>query len=275
MASPSYSKLLEPVGDVIAGMEAILSGGFGETTGDQRECCKRVHAHSWGVHTLVMDVITAIGIENAATRPAVLDRYQSLMEPIHVDLENLVAGYDGFLTHEQLPIADQVLKSVAAIERMIHNLWLYSLLRHGKLQAQRKVFDSASLTGEVKSILPRVAMAGAGPLRLLGDENWLRSALGEISRNVWQHGDASRVQLDLRQSQRQAVFTLRDAGAGFGFVDSDQPFGAFWQADEDTEGLGLGLYLARSWIEQSGGGIAISSARGRGTTVQIWLRAAA
>ena len=85
-------------------MESMLSGASGATSGDQRECYKRIHAYSWGVHTLVMDVITAIGIENAGTRPAVLERFNSLVHPIKTNLNNLDAGFDGDLTDEQYQI---------------------------------------------------------------------------------------------------------------------------------------------------------------------------
>ena len=103
-------------------MESMLDGSFGSTTGDQRECYKRIHAYCWGLHTLVMDVITALGIENTATRPAVLERFNSLNDPIKLTLGNLAAGFDGALTDEQQGIVDYVFESALSIEHMMTNI---------------------------------------------------------------------------------------------------------------------------------------------------------
>jgi CheY-like chemotaxis protein len=45
----------------------------------------------------------------------------------------------------------------------------------------------------------------------------------------------------------------------------------FFTTKPKGEGTGLGLAMARGFAEQSGGGLAIDSAPGRGTTVSVWL----
>jgi signal transduction histidine kinase len=45
----------------------------------------------------------------------------------------------------------------------------------------------------------------------------------------------------------------------------------FFTTKPKGQGTGLGLAMARSFAEQSGGGLAIESAQGRGTTVSLWL----
>ena len=106
MPNITYSKLLDPVSDIISLMESMMRGEFGATTGDQRECLKRIHAYCWGLHTLVMDVITSLGIEQTATRPAVLERFNALNDPIKLTLGNLASGFDGALTDEQQNIVE-------------------------------------------------------------------------------------------------------------------------------------------------------------------------
>ncbi len=272
MASISYSKLLEPVSDVISCMESMLSGASGATSGDQRECYKRIHAYSWGLHTLVMDVITAIGIENAATRPAVLKRFNSLAQPIKTNLNNLEAGFDGELTDEQYQIIAYVMATIASIERMMNNIWQFSLIKHDRLKFSLSAVDSALLMQKVVSVLGKPALRASGvTTRVAGDETRLSYAFCEIASNICSHGDPASVSFDGQRQGNRLQITIFDAGRGFAYSDVEDPFLPYWQASEHNQGLGLGLYLARIFIELSGGTVAINSETGFGTTLNISL----
>ncbi len=272
MASISYSKILEPVSDVISCMDSVLVGAFGKTSGDQRECYKRIHAYAWGLHTLVMDVITAIGMENAATRPAVLERFNSLLHPIKTNLDNLDAGFDGDLTDEQYQVIAFVTETIASIERMMNKVWLYSLIKHDWLECSISLVDSALLMQKIHSGLGERALPLPGvTAQVTGDEIWLSYAFGEIAANIRLHGNADNVGLDVQRNGNRLEITIFDSGQGFLVCDAEDPFLPYWQANEHNHGLGLGLYLARALIELSGGKIAIVSEPGYGTTVTISL----
>ena len=268
----SYSKLLDPVSDIISVMESLLTGSFGPTTGDQRECFKRIHAYSWGLHTLVMDVITALGLENAATRPAVLERFNALNHPTKATLDNLASGFDGDLNAEQSEVIDFVIDSVASIERMISNLWQYSLLKHDMLQFDIQEFDGMVLFHKLQTTLrasraPKLRRS----FRVLGDEAHLKYAFGEIAHNVRLHAGVERLSLNAQDYGYRVDITIYDKGAGFAARHSEDVFLPFWQSDPANRGLGLGLYLAHEFITGSGGKIALSSERGRGTLVKVSL----
>ncbi len=272
MSSISYSKLLEPVSDVISCMETMLSGASGPTTGDQRECYKRIHAYSWGLHTLVMDVITAIGIENAATRSAVLERFISLLDPIKTNLNNLDTGYDGALSDEQCQIIAYVMAAIASVERMMNNVWRFSLIKHDSLSFSVSAIDSALLMRKFDFVLGKPMQRDAGPWAMVsGDESWLSCAFGEIASNICTHGDPENVSLSASCDEQRLRISIFDAGGGFVCRDAEAPFLPYWQACERNQGLGLGLYLARAFIEMCGGSIAISSKAGYGTTVALTL----
>ena len=272
MANLSYSKLLDPISDIITAMESTMVGAFGATTGDQRECYKRIHAYCWGLHTLVMDVITAVGIENAATRPAILNRFQRLIRPTRMNLHHLITGFDGDLTEEQMHIMEFTASAVASLEQMMSNLWRYSLLKHGKLAYSRNEFDGAVLTQKVRAVLTDFIVPDfALPFRMIGDETYLGYAFGEIVRNVKQHAGVDSFSIEARHYAERIDIAIHDAGHGFHSENMNQPFQPFWQADEHNEGLGLGLYLAKAFIEQSGGAISISSKPQNGTLVKVSL----
>ncbi|MCY3832753.1 MAG: HAMP domain-containing sensor histidine kinase [Chloroflexi bacterium] len=272
MANIRYGKLLDPVSENISLMESMLEGSFGATTGDQRECYKRIHAYCWGLHTLVMDVITALGIENTATRPAVLERFNALNDPIKLTLSNLAAGFDGALTDAQQAIVDYVFESVLSIEHMMTNIWQYSLLTHDMLVYASDEFDGAVLIQRMRSILKQMAPSEPPPKFLvIGDEARLAYAFAELARNVRRHSGAVNASIDTQDFGYRADIIIYDRGKGFRLPDEESAFLPFWQAGADDPGLGLGLYLAKQFIEGSGGRVLLRSAPNRGTVVKVSL----
>lgn len=267
-----YSKLLDPVSDIISLMESMMRGEFGATTGDQRECLKRIHAYCWGLHTLVMDVITSLGIEHAATRPAVLERFNALNDPIKLTLGNLAAGFDGDLIDEQHYVVDYAHNTALSIERMVTNIWHYSLLQHEMIEHASDEFDGAVLIQRMKSVLKNMEMAEP-PARFLviGDETLLTYAFAELAQNVLQHSGANTVSIKTQDFGYRLDCSILDRGLGFRLTDKRAAFLPFWQASADNPGLGLGLHLAQAFIEGSGGKIAIKSVPNRGTLVKVSL----
>ena len=271
MASISYSKLLDPVSDSISLLESLLVGAFGATTGDQRECYKRVHAYCWGLHTLVMDVITALGIENAATHQAVIERFNALNHPIKTTLDNLAAGFDGKLSDEQQAVVGFLQESTRGIERMMNNLWQYSLLENDMIDFADEEFDGNALLNRLQGPLRATLRLNLGRrFRVLGDETLLSYAFGEIAQNILQHAGTTRAQIAGQSFGYRADLAIYDRGLGF-----DAARGAalqpFWQADPTCAGLGLGLHIAKRFIEGCGGRIKVNSQPGRGTLVKVSL----
>jgi len=270
----SYSKLLDPVSDIISLMESLMRAEFGATTGDQRECFKRIHAYCWGLHTLIMDVITSLGIEHAATRPAVLERFNALNDPIKQTLGNLAAGFDGELSGEQRQIIEHVNDTARFVEQMMTNIWHYSLLQHDMLTYASDEFDGAVLIQRMKSVLKNTELEEP-PARFLviGDETYISFAFAELARNVARHSGVQTVSIQTQDFGYRVDFNIRDRGRGFRLVDKQAAFLPFWQASLENAGLGLGLHLAKAFIEGSGGKIAIGSVPSRGTLVKVSLEA--
>ena len=248
-----------------------MSGAFGATTGDQREGFKRIHAYSWGLHTLVMDVITALGIENAATRPAVLERFRALKHPALAALDNLSAGFDGPLNEEQQTVIELALESLFSIEHMMTNIWHYSLLRHKQLTYADDEFAGAVLIRKLRSELKEIKLSAVNAnFCVIGDEAYLNCAFGEIGHNIWRHAGVEQASIAIQDYGYRADITIYDKGKGFQAA-GDSAFQAFWQGDAAAPGLGLGLYLARRHIEGSGGKISLNSEANRGTLVRVSL----
>jgi CheY-like chemotaxis protein len=66
---------------------------------------------------------------------------------------------------------------------------------------------------------------------------------------------------------------VTDTGAGMDVATLARAAEPFFTTKPQGQGTGLGLPMARGFAEQSGGTLAISSERGRGTSVALWLPA--
>ena len=272
MNDTSFNKLLDPVSDIITSMESIISGAFGITTGDQRESYKRIHSICWGIHTLVMDIVTSLGLEEVATRPEVNDRFQSLLRLIKSNMSDLTQGYDGELSEEQVLIMEYVETAVDSIEHMMSNLWQYSLIKHDKIDYSSSEFNVSVLLKKIKDVLPDYKVPDfVLPCRVVGDESYLTYAFGEIAYNVKHHAYVDSISIEAQIYSNRIDLTIHNTGYGFNCENMNSPFQAFWQSDESNDGFGLGLFLAKTFIERSRGTISISSEQQGGTLVKVSL----
>ncbi|MGZ5934255.1 MAG: ATP-binding protein, partial [Rhizomicrobium sp.] len=75
----------------------------------------------------------------------------------------------------------------------------------------------------------------------------------------------------------EIAVSVSDTGIGMSAQDVQVALTAFGQVDNRLErkyeGTGLGLPLAKSFVEVHGGALQIDSALGRGTTVTVRLKA--
>lgn len=79
----------------------------------------------------------------------------------------------------------------------------------------------------------------------------------------------AQITIRLKTDSDGALITIADNGTGIKEELLDKVFDMFYRANSDSEGSGLGLYLAKIATERLGGKISIRSIERIGTTVQI------
>jgi two-component sensor histidine kinase len=113
-------------------------------------------------------------------------------------------------------------------------------------------------------------------LAVKGDPSQLSRAFSNLLENALKYTETGgRVSLDLEQSKRSAIVSIKDNGIG---IDADQLpfiFERFRRTQRarrsEEEGLGLGLAIVEAIIQQHGGKITVKSKVNVGTCFKVYL----
>lgn len=117
-----------------------------------------------------------------------------------------------------------------------------------------------------------IVLEGNEQAVLLCDRAWLTEAVGNLVKNALNHtarGDC--VLIRWQQSPCLTTITVEDTGSGIYPEDLYHIFKRFYRSrfSKDTQGIGLGLPLAKSIIEAHQGSIEVHSELEHGTTFTI------
>ncbi|HEX8442529.1 MAG TPA: ATP-binding protein [Allosphingosinicella sp.] len=203
--------------------------------------------------------------------------------------EMLAGGYAGELSPTAWDYVTAIMESVARLSALIDNVLDLTQSESGSLLLAEEQVELAALCDDVAAELAPLAAergidfvqsldASAGAVT--GDRRRLGQAIGNVLRNSVQHTPAGgRVLLHAVGDGQAAAITVSDNGIGIAPVDQARVFDRFHRSMSTTTGrgeaVGLGLPLARQFIEAHGGAIELHSELGQGTTVTIRLPRAA
>jgi signal transduction histidine kinase len=199
--------------------------------------------------------------------------------------EMLAGGYGGELPATATDYVTAIMDAVSRLSAMIDNVLDLTQSDSGSLLLAEDQVDLAAMceaageefrdTAKRKAIELAVKI-GPSAGTVTGDRRRLRQALDNILRNAFAYTDeGGRVLLHAGGTGQEAEITVSDNGRGIAAADQDKVFDRFNRTalagGGDEPALGLGLPLARQFIEAHGGRIDLVSEPGEGTTVTIRL----
>lgn len=171
-------------------------------------------------------------------------------------------------------VLEQLRTSTERARDLIDGVLVYA--RAGELSTERVALGD--LMAEVADDL-RVSLEGAtleiGELpEIEGDPRQLRRVLQNLLGNAVKYRGAAplRIEVSALRDSREWVVTVRDNGLG---VDPDQAtriFGMFSRANQEIDGVGIGLAVCRRIVEAHGGRIWVEPA-GAGSAFRFTLPA--
>ncbi len=105
------------------------------------------------------------------------------------------------------------------------------------------------------------------------DEKWVAEAVGNIVDNAVKYTSDGHISIRVNEYEMFSAIEISDSGIGIPEAEQGKVFSRFYRSASvsRSEGLGIGLYLAREIISGCGGYIKVSSEIGKGSVFSIFL----
>jgi signal transduction histidine kinase len=192
----------------------------------------------------------------------------------------LLEGAFGSLNTRQSKYVSNILISGKNLLEIINNLLDISRLEAGESSLNYEDVDIASLIGEVRMSLLSLASnkkisvevkVDASLESVRADRTKLRQILYNLMNNAIKFTpEKGRVTVNALKKEGMLEIKISDSGIGLSKEDHERIFMPFIQADSSTAkrygGAGLGLYVAKNFVDLHGGKIWVESRVEKGST---------
>ena len=191
--------------------------------------------------------------------------------------------YNGLLQDEDIEVssvkefANLSEQELDRIEVLVQNLLKITKLDAGSIAFEKEIENVADMMQDLelhfayraKQEQKEIVLSGADDISLFCDRDWLGEAIGNIVKNALDHtGKGDTIYIKWTALPSAVQITIKDNGCGIHPEDLHHIFKRFYRSrfSKDTQGIGLGLPLAKAIIEAHGGLIEVESELGIGTS---------
>lgn len=175
---------------------------------------------------------------------------------------------------ERRELSAAVVEEGQRLSRLVENLLDVSRLESGSAEPRREPIDLAGVFEAAReSVGPggEAIRLGVDPELppLVADPVQLERAFANIFENAVRHGGGRPVLVRSRESGGRLVVRVVDQGPGIPEGERGRIFEPFYRGEGNRQGFGLGLAIAKGFVEASGGEIAVESVPGQGSTFVV------
>lgn len=177
-------------------------------------------------------------------------------------------------SREFLDDTQLILGEVDRAQRAVQRLAMGAGELMGELPASMTLGDIVSrLDSQYSLDIGRVEISCEHPeLEVRWPTQAVLQAVTQVLRNAIQVSPLDRVvTCRVRANVSDVLFQVQDSGPGMPKEIQDRLGEPFFTTREPGQGMGLGLFIARSLVEHLGGALEVDSAPGRGTKVEIYI----
>ncbi len=166
------------------------------------------------------------------------------------------------------------------IETLVQNLLKITKLDAGTIRIEKKEENVSEMMNDIKNHFlfranregKQINLSGNDTVMLLCDKSWLVQAIENIVKNALDHTEkGGQINIEWNRLPSVLQITVKDNGSGIHPEDIHHIFKRFYRSrfSKDTQGIGLGLPLAKAIIEAHDGSIEVDSEVGKGTAFVI------
>lgn len=225
-----------------------------------------------------------------AVKDAMITRIShALRTPLNVvhgitDVLNTLVEQGAASEEERQLALQRMQESVASLQNVADTLLALPQLRFGTLAPQMSENDIVPLVRAIAEEQREIARGRSldlvidlptDPVAILTDAFCLRQAMQPVLENALHYTREGRVEVALRQYDDAVEINVRDSGVGISPEHLDAIFTLFYTSHVASpythDGIGLGLPIARMYIEAIGGRISVESTPGEGSTFRLRL----
>lgn len=170
------------------------------------------------------------------------------------------------------------------METLVQNLLKITRLDAGTIVFEKRMEPVADMMRDLqlhfayraKQEQKELVPSGPEEVSLFCDRSWLAEAVGNIIKNALDHtGKGGIIRIEWRALPSAVQIVIQDNGCGIHPEDLPHIFKRFYRSrfSQDTQGIGLGLPLAKAIVEAHDGTIEVASNLGMGTrfTMNFWI----
>ena len=199
--------------------------------------------------------------------------------------ELLISKYKKGLGKKQLDLIGEISKANAHMSRLVGDLLDVARLDRGALLLAQDKINIVNIVKEVhEADLPLATAMGVkvdviipGSLpEIIADKRRIKVAIDNLISNAIKYtADGGYVEVRLEKDGDKINFCVKDNGIGIPEKQQDKVFEKFFRSDNSAkykiEGTGLGLYIVKNYVEQSGGKIWFKSIENVGSSFCLSL----
>lgn len=207
------------------------------------------------------------------------------LSAIRWETELILSKFSKGLSEKQKNGIESINLLAERMTRLVNDLLDVARIDQGRLILKKSCFDFETVVRE--NIKDFVTLAEAkntnlifkgssSPVFVVGDAEKIGLAIENIISNAIKYTlTGGKVEVGLHKRNNFVVFACKDNGVGIPEEQHLHVFSKFFRSDNvikyQTEGTGLGLYIAKNVVEQSGGKIWFQSIEGVGSIFNFSL----
>jgi len=200
-------------------------------------------------------------------------------------IELLTSGKIGSVSEKELEYYKILKENSDRMVELISDLLVVSRIETAKLPIKNSEFSLVELTEElIKFFNPFILASNIGVIfnpdknlpKVFADSSQVRLVVENLLENAIRYtkgkGD---ILIKIEKTSNHLLFEIRDNGVGIPKNDQKFIFSKFFRSENalkhQTQGSGLGLYIARAIVNKSGGKMGFKSEEDKGSTFWFTL----